>query len=673
VARYLRPGAYYERVDAARAPRLLLRSDVPAFVGIAEQGPLDLPVPVESFRQFQAVFGGCIGAGFLAYAVRAFFDNGGRRCWIVRVASRVFEGEAGLAARAAAVTLHDTSGKAIWAIEAFSEGAWGNDLELSLLEENRADTTADPGLLQPLFAAVASTAGFRRGTLVRLTQEDSGGNLLEALRVVSFVDEAARRLYWVHPEPGAGLPSDLALTGFDAQRGARLVSLSYQLAVYRRRALVALYEGLSLVPAQDHYGPLRLPAYAVTEVNGGHGAQAPALIRIRALDESLSVPTALQVEPWQRMGLQGGQDGLAALTPADFIGEDFSPQDSEPLRQQKNRGLATLQAVSEVTLLAIPDSVLRPEPEPEYQVEAPPKGNPCLPCPPAPELTRWQPPKTQSFEMPPVFTEAQTFLIQAAMVEHCERRGDRFALLDPPFDCANDATAGLAAIQAWRQRFDTTYAALYYPWVKVIDPRLDGAVRALPPSGHVLGQYALFDVETGVHRAPANKPLRWIQDLSLHTSVGQQEIFNPLGINVLRSEGPRGIRVMGARTLSSDPDWRYVNVRRLLIAIRRALDVISQWVVFEPNHAHTRNKFQVAIASYLDTLWARGAFNGATRESAFFVKCDEENNPGQQRNNGQLLAEVGVAPSKPFEFVVVRVGVQENELTFSESNAVQAA
>jgi hypothetical protein len=673
VARYLRPGAYYERVDAARPPRLLLQSDVPAFVGIAEQGPLDLPVPVESFRQFQAVFGGCIGAGFLAYAVRAFFDNGGRRCWIVRVAGRVFDGDAGLAARAATLTLHDTSGEAAWAIDAFSEGTWGNELEASLLEENRADTMADAGLLQPPYAVVASTAGFRRGTLVRIAQEDSDGNLRAALRVVSHVDEVARRLYWVHPEPGAGLPSDLALDGFDPLRGARLVSVSYQLAVYRRRALVALYEGLSLVPAQDGYGPLRLPTYTVVEVNGGRGAQAPAPIRIRALAETQEVPAALQVEPLQRLALRGGQDGLAVLTPADFIGEDFAPDDSEPLRQQKRRGLATLQAVGEVSLLAIPDSVLRPEPEPEHQVEAPPERNPCLPCPPAPELTRWQPPQARSAELPPVFTEAQTFLIQAAMVEHCERRGDRFALLDPPFDCAVDATSGQAAIQAWRQRFDSSYAALYYPWVKVIDPRLDGAVRALPPSGHVLGQYALFDVETGVHRAPANRPLRWIQDLSLHTSFGQQEVFNPLGINVLRSEGPRGIRVMGARTLSSDPDWRYLSVRRLLIAIRRALDVISQWVVFEPNHALTRNKFQVAIASYLDTLWARGALNGATREAAFFVKCDEDNNPGQQRNKGQLLAEIGVAPSKPFEFVVVRVGVQENELTFSESNAVQAA
>ena len=256
------------------------------------------------------------------------------------------------------------------------------------------------------------------------------------------------------------------------------------------------------------------------------------------------------------------------------------------------------------------------------------------------------------------------------MVVHCERRGDRFALLDPPFHVATDAEQGIAAIRAWRSRFDSSYAALYYPWVKVIDPRRPGHVRAIPPSGHALGQYALLDNEVGVHRAPANRPLQWIQDLSLHTTFGQQELLNPLAVNVLRSEGPRGIRIMGARTLSSDPDWTYVNVRRLLIMIRRALEIISQWVVFEPNHAPTRNKFQVAVGSYLGALWSRGALAGATQQQAFFVKCDEENNPPPQGDNGQLLAEIGVAPSYPFEFVILRVGVQENELKFSETEAV---
>jgi Phage tail sheath protein FI len=672
MARYLRPGAYHERVDAARTPRVLLRSGVPGFVGIAEHGPLDVPVPVESFRQFQAVFGGCIGAGFLAYAVRAFFDNGGRRCWVVRVANRVFDGETGWAARAAALTLHDTEGRPLWRIEAFSEGTWGNELEVALLEENTSDTQSVKGGLQRHFAEVVSTAGFRRGTLVRISQDDGSGTVREALRVVCHVDETARRLYWVHPEAGAGLPSDRALDGFDAGRTARLVSVSYQLQVYRRRALVALYDGLSLVPGDVAYGPTRLPHYVPPAATNPGDVQVPAPVVIRALHEPTGIPTALQMVPLERLALRGGQDGLAALSPRDFIGEEIDPEDSEQVRLEKTRGLAALQAVAEITLLAAPDAVLRPEPELEYPAQEPPPRNPCLPCPPAPEPVRWQPPKIQGHEQPPIFTEEQTFLIQAAMVAQCESRGDRFALIDPPFHCANDATAGLAATQAWRQRFDTTYAALYYPWVKVIDPRVPGAVRALPPSGHVLGQYALFDGETGVHRAPANRALRWIQDLSLHTSFGQQEVFNPIGINVLRSEGSRGIRVMGARTLSSDPDWRYVNVRRLLISIRRAIDVISQWVVFEPNDEHTRNKFQVALASYLETLWSRGALVGATREAAFFVKCDEENNPASQRDQGQLLAEIGVAPTKPYEFVVVRVGVQDNELTFSESNAVQA-
>lgn len=680
MAQYLRPGAYTERTDAAPASRLLLRSDVPAFVGIAEKGPLDTPVPVESFRQFQAYFGDFIGGGFLAYSVRAFFDNGGRRCWIVRVASRSFQEPADAGAQAAAVTLYDVDGEPAWSIKASSEGSWGNELNVALLEENRADTAIAAGDIAPTYARVSTTAGFSRGSLLRITQEDRGGALREFFRVVSFVDVQQQRLYWVHPQPGMGLPYDRPLNGYDEQRSMRVTSVSYRIDVYLRDRLLAQYVDLNLVPEHSRYGASVLTEYPFErDWKNTRPAETPHPIALVGLSEPRSAglfasqPAPLKFNPLQRIVLTQGKDGLAALSHKDFIGEEFVFSDSDLLRRQKRRGIASLEKIDEITLLAVPDIVIQPEAEPEYQsVEIPPV-NPCVPCPPPPEVTRVFTPPRLNREQPPVFSDQQVYQVQAAMVAYCERRSDCFAVIDPPYHIASDAVQGIAAIRAWRNRFDSSYAAIYYPWIKVIDPLQAAGLRTVPPSGHVLGQYALVDGETGPHRAPANKPLQWIQDLSLHTTYGQQELLNPLAINVLRSEGPRGIRVMGARAMSSDPDWIYINVRRLMIMIRRALYIISQWVVFEPNNAVTRNKFQVAMSSYLAALWVRGALAGATQQQAFFVKCDEENNPGQQRNNGQLVADIGVAPSIPFEFVIVRVGMQENELKISEAGAVSAA
>jgi uncharacterized protein len=687
VTRYLRPGAYTERVDAAAPTRLQVRSDIPAFIGIAERGPLDTPVPVESFRQFQAHFGDFIGAGFLAYSVRAFFENGGQRCWIIRVAQRDSTppepgiSAPGSGARAAAVIISNGS-VPMWSIQASSPGTWGNYLAVSLHEENLADTAITTTDSDDFFIAVSSTAGFKRGSLVRVTQETSGGVINHFLRVVSLVDEKNQRLYWCHPVSGQGLAYDQPLTGLDKNRPARAVTLSYGISVFHQHTLLASYRNLELIPQCSGYGPHVLPALTAPVFTHGAGAtpDAPAAITIHnLLAHNGSIPAPLVFDQLQRLLLTGGQDGLARLTHTDFIGESFSPEDSDWQRQQKQRGIQCLNSVDEITLVAIPDIVLIPEAEADYVPDPEPPENPCVLCPPAREKKQPANIGKQNRESPAPFTDEQIYQVQAALVEHCEQRGDRFAIIDPPRHCAERNEDSIAAIQAWRSRFDSHYAALYFPWIKVIEPRpsqrsaTGSLVRSIPPSGHVLGQYAFFDNTLGVHRAPANRPLNWCQDLSLHTSLPQQEMFNPLGINVIRSEGSRGIRVMGARTLSSDPEWRYINVRRLLIMIRRTLAILTQWAVFEPNNHATRNKLQIVISTFLHSLWARGALSGAKPEQAFFIKCNEENNPAYQRSNGVLLTEIGVAPAYPFEFVIVRVGMQENELDIRESRDFASA
>lgn len=614
---YLRPGIYYERVDAPASNRTLIRSDVPAFIGIAEKGPLDRPVRVESFRQFQAHFGDFIGAGFLAYSARAFFENGGRRCWIVRVASRDFDESlsSGLGANVASTVIGNGVDD-YWAIEASSEGSWGNQLSVSLVLESVADAAIISNDNSGFYSQVSTTAGFQRGTLVAIEQEDSVGVLQTYYRVVNQVDESDQRLYWQAPDQQQAFIYDQVLTELDANQSARIHSISYRINVYREGQLLASYSELSLIPEHPNYGPLRLSGYEGLESN-----TIPAPIKLRALQEnSGEIPQPLQIETLVQLPLSGGRDGLTRLSHQDFIGQEPSVYDSDQQRAIKTRGIASLHFVNEITLVAIPDIVIQPQADAIFEPQPKPEINPCLSCPLPPEpQTDFVAPEV-SMEMSPVFTDAQIYQVQAAMVAHCEQRGDRFAIIDPPLHIADNALSGIAEIRSWRNRFDSSYAALYYPWIKVIEPRAKNqlvfseTIRSIPPSGHALGQYALFDTETGVHRAPANRVLMWCQDLTLHTTVGQQELLNPLHINVIRSEGPRGLRIMGARALSSDPGWRYINVRRLMIMIKRVLNIISEWVVFEPNNANTRNKFQVAITSYLNRLLSQGALAGETAQ-----------------------------------------------------------
>ncbi|MFW5942839.1 MAG: phage tail sheath family protein [Chloroflexota bacterium] len=243
-------------------------------------------------------------------------------------------------------------------------------------------------------------------------------------------------------------------------------------------------------------------------------------------------------------------------------------------------------------------------------------------------------------------------MVQTAMIADCERLKYRFAILDTP--------PGLNAQQAkeWREyvNFDTSYAALYYPWIEVADLSDSPQQKKLmPPSGHVVGIYNRVDSEVGFHKAPANEVVSGALSLELNLTKGEQGVLNPIGVNCIRSFPGRGIRVWGARTLSSDGSWRYINVRRLFIVVGASLESGMQWVVFEPNDRMLWAKVRRDATSFLSTIWLSGALFGATREEAFYVKCDEELNPPEIRDLGQLIIEIGMAPVKPAEFVIFRL------------------
>jgi len=297
--------------------------------------------------------------------------------------------------------------------------------------------------------------------------------------------------------------------------------------------------------------------------------------------------------PGQPPFLQNGADGAAAPGLDDFRGNPLA----EP---GEKRGLAALEEVDEIAILCCPD---------EH-----------------------------------IFNNDQ---IAQSLVEQCERLKDRFAILQAPF--AADP------ISAHRPSVVSKYAAYYYPWLEVIDPPT-GVALFVPPGGHVAGIYARSDIERGVHKAPANEVVRGISNLQLQVTKGQQDILNPRGVNVLREFPGRGKLVWGARTTTLDPEWKYVNVRRLFIFVEESIEEATQWVVFEPNDEPLWARVRRAVSGFLTRLWMDGMLQGRTREEAYFVRCDRTTMTQDDIDNGRLIVLIGIAPVKPAEFVIFRIG-----------------
>ena len=247
--------------------------------------------------------------------------------------------------------------------------------------------------------------------------------------------------------------------------------------------------------------------------------------------------------------------------------------------------------------------------------------------------------------------DEQVRAVQTAMMDHCAAMKYRVAIIDAP------PNMNPQQIRNWRMNvanYDSSYAALYYPWIKVADP-VSGDSILVPPSGHMAGVWARTDGERGVHKAPANEIVRGALGLERQITRNEQDSLNPVGINCIRAFPGRGIRAWGARTLANDPAWRYLNVRRLFNFVENSIEYGTQWVVFEPNDMDLWERVSRDVSAFLTRVWSSGALFGVTPDQAFYVKCDEELNPPEVRDVGQLIVEVGLAPVKPAEFVVFRI------------------
>ncbi len=239
--------------------------------------------------------------------------------------------------------------------------------------------------------------------------------------------------------------------------------------------------------------------------------------------------------------------------------------------------------------------------------------------------------------------------IQALLIAHAERMKYRIAVLDSPDGMS------VGGVREFRGRIDSKWAALYYPWVTIVDPVTERELD-LPPSGFVAGIYARTDVERGVHKAPANEVVRLAVDFEVPVNTGQQEVLNPEGVNCLRFFEGRGHRVWGARTATSDGEWKYVNLRRYFAFLERSIDKSTQMFVFEPNGNRLWDNVRRTVEDFLYNEWRSGHLMGLKPEEAYFVKCGRSTMTQNDIDNGRLICEIGVAPLRPAEFVVFRIG-----------------
>ena len=378
--------------------------------------------------------------------------------------------------------------------------------------------------------------------------------------------------------------------------------------------MVETFENLSLKPDALNYAPVRTAKSDLIKVEVLEGKAAPAPAPVPAKDEkdkdkkdgapalpAAPVSAARSIVPYDLcagtgsemvLTLEGGSNGTVLNVGAEaYLGEDNGPG--------KRTGLQAFLENGTVSIMLIP-GVTAPE-------------------------------------------------VQAALIGFCENRKSCFAILDVPQDLkkTND-------VANFRDMYDSTYAAMYHPWLEMFDA---GAKRSayFPPSGAMAGIYARSDNERGVHKAPANEVVRGCTGLSTLYNTGEQDILNPMGVNLIRSFPGRGIRVWGARTISSNGLWKYLNVRRLFIYIEESIRVNTNWVVFEPNSETLWGRVTRTIESFLATCWRDGALAGTSPEQAFFVECGLTTMTQDDIDNGRLICQIGIAPVKPAEFVIFRI------------------
>jgi phage tail sheath protein FI len=639
---YLAPGVYVEEVSFRAKSIEGVSTSVAGFIGPTRYGPVgDEPELLTSFADFERIYGGIDSLvfertdgtqtethpNFMAHAVRSFFDNGGTKLYV----TRVYEPDSDavpLPADAGRASAAGTSPPGI--IFARFPGSGGN-MRITI------SVKVGPNVLNDDGSGNAVVSGLTNNDLVYIRQHTLGSpggpgptgtpvnaGLYDVLRAddgtVTFDNSAS---------------SAVGLGQFDlpANYGVHLVTAVVSVLRPGRFSFDELIGEFSLHPAsrnslsnyfQDEPESrnrfLHVPfAIRPGSVDTGSGlldalfgpAIADVLDRQTATSAELEAPSPNLERPrpaelTSTITLTGGSDGRLP-TANSYRGSDTG---------ETMQGLFAFEGVEEISIVAAPGSTYHSE------------------------------------QLDETSDDRRMSQITAHLLTHVEKMKYRVAVLDSPNDFV------LSEVRNFRGKFDSKHAALYYPWVTVLDPNDPDGVRELelPPSGFVAGIYARNDAEHGVFKAPANEVARGAIGFKPLLNKAQQDILNPEGVNCFRFFEGRGFRLWGARTISSDPEWKYISVRRYFAYLEHSVDKGTQWAVFENNNDALWANIRRTVEDFLFNEWRGGALLGTKPEEAFFVRCDRSTMTQNDLDNGRLICLVGVAVVKPAEFVIFRIG-----------------
>ncbi len=488
-----------------------------------------------------------------------------------------------------------TSGSAVLKFTAANPGEWGDRLRVTITPASKAKTQALEAI-DDRSVRVKSCDGFTAGDVV----EFYDGRTLSHNRVKSAIDGVLS-----FEEP---IGCDIVDTNLLPKKVIKTCEFNVSV---RFEDAEETYLNVSLNESASSFIAARMQKSELVTVEVGKvpaqpAAQAPAEKKDDKKDEKApavapAAKAAGVMPPYKAvggvgeslsLGFSGGSDGNIGGTKAsDYMGSDNGPG--------KRTGIQAFLENAQVSIMAVPG-----------------------------------------------VTDSD---VQLALVAHCENTKSRFAVLDIPLDKKK-----VGDVLDHRNMFDTSYAALYHPWLEVFDP-LARKSSYMPPSGAMVGIYARTDTERGVQKAPANEVVRGCTGLSCPYNEGEQDILNPQGVNLIRSFTGRGIRVWGARTASSNPLWKYINVRRLFIFVEESRKANTNWVVFEPNSEALWGRVQRTIELFLSSMWRSGALAGTSPGEAFFVNIGRSTMTQDDIDNGRLICNIGIAPVKPAEFVIFRI------------------
>lgn len=616
---YLAPGVYVEEVSFRSKSIEGVATSTTGYAGLTRFGPVQytggpsttVPRLVTSFTEFERVYGGLqplrLGSdervNYLAHSARAFFANGGKRLYVSRVFQDDVDGGNPASDHVASLDAATSNGLATW--HARWPGDYGN-----VLVDTRIIRSKNLAIKYPANAADVlhkDTWGTqvqraRHGSVVEYVPVPGpvpGENqaLSESTLYVVSIDNNGRQTFSDSANNPFIPPADL--TTF------QLLLVEMQVIVYGPSGRIDSYTELSGSPDQHRY------IGKVLEKDDPEDENAIVYLQWVPAAGDIFAPARLMaaLQNVTQKRLASGSDGTSLPPNADFEGKEADPDNVAV----KSTGLEALGEIDDIAIVSMPDA-----------------GD--------------------------LASNEEMVDATGRLIAHAEKYRYRIAVVDGP------KNSSITEIREFRGQFDSKYAAMYHPWIEILDPLVPTAPGIpprkllLPPSGFVTGIYARNDIERGVHKAPANEIVRGLTKFEININKSRQDVLNPEGVNCLRFFEGRGNRLWGARTMSSDPEWKYVNVRRLFIYIEHSLDKATQWAVFEPNGERLWANIRRSIEDFLLVLWRDGALIGEKPEQAYFVRCDRTTMTQNDLDNGRMICLVGLAPSRPAEFVIFRVG-----------------